>query len=360
MTVTTVNVLSHPLKHPVPWRPMARVTWLQHGAALIGLLVVYVACAVAMIVGELGTHASWAAYVNNGCVAHPYHGPCQNFALALNVDPFSAMVIALHVLPVVIGVFVGAPLLSRELETGTFRFTWTQGIGRARFLLTSFVFLAVFVTAAAFVLGLLLNWYAHPFEVITAESQWQSGLFDTTGLMLGAWTLFALALGTLLGAVIGRAVAAMAAAAVGVGGLLVGSFIVFVHRLLAVGALATARYSPTGLGIGMLNVRAYPGYGPPGSWLVQGWLTGPDGQRLSTAAANIVLGKMYNSIKTPFPSQSSDSDPSHWFLIHHYSYWMSYQPASRYWIFQVVAAAILLGFAALLVLATLRVIRRRS
>ena len=360
MTVTTANVLPHPLEDPVPLKPMARVTWLQHRATLIGLMVVYAACAVAILAGELGTHASYAGYVTHGCVAHPYLGPCQSFALGLKVDPFSAMVITLHVLPVVIGVFVGAPLLSRELETGTFRFTWTQGIGRTRFLLTTLVFLAVFVTAAAFVLGILLNWYAHPFEVIGIESRWQSGLFETTGLLLAAWTLFALALGTLLGAAIGRTVAAMAAAAIGVGGLLLGSFIVFVHRLLAVGVLATARFSPTTLGVGVLNTAAYPGDGPPGSWLAEGWLTGRNGGRLHTAAANTVLGRMFEAIKPAVSSSSAAGDPSRWLSLHHYAYWMSYQPESRYWIFQVVSAVILTGFAALLILGTVRVVRRRA
>jgi hypothetical protein len=39
---------------------------------------------------------------------------------------------------------------------------------------------------------------------------------------------------------------------------------------------------------------------------------------------------------------------------------MSYQPASRFWIFQVIAAAILVLLAALLALATVRLVRRRA
>ncbi len=38
----------------------------------------------------------------------------------------------MFVVPVLLGVFVGAPLISRELDTGTFRFAWTQGAGRTR------------------------------------------------------------------------------------------------------------------------------------------------------------------------------------------------------------------------------------
>jgi len=35
-------------------------------------------------------------------------------------------------LPGVIGAFAGTPLFARKLETGTFRYAWTQGVGRMR------------------------------------------------------------------------------------------------------------------------------------------------------------------------------------------------------------------------------------
>ncbi len=355
-TLTVAPVSAHRREHPVPWKAMARVTWLQRRSTLIGLLVVFVACAVAIVAGQASTHATYASFVANGCVQNRFHTPCGTFEnwFANNTDLFSAMVIALHVVPVVIGVFVGAPLLSRELESGTFRFTWTQGVGRSRAVVTTLVLLALFVTVATCVLGLLLNWFAHPFEIIGIESQWQSGLFDTTGPMLVAWTLFALALGTFLGALIGRTVAAMAVTAATVGGLLVVSFVWLVHQLEAFGALATTRIMPMGLNIGQLNQPGSLFNGPVGSWLVRAWFTGPDGKRLSVAAAYNVIGRMYGGPAT------GKVGPSRWLSVHHYIYWVSYQPASRFWIFQTFAAAILIGIAVLLAFATVRLVRRRA
>ncbi|MGO9333540.1 MAG: hypothetical protein ACLQCU_05735, partial [Acidimicrobiales bacterium] len=343
-------------EHPVPWKAMARVTWLQRRSTLIGLLGVFVACAVAIVVGQTGTHATYASFVANGCVQNRFHTPCGNFEnwFADNTDLFSAMVIALHVVPVVIGVFVGAPLLSRELESGTFRFTWTQAVGRSRAVVTTLVLLALFVTVATCVLGLLLNWFAHPFEIIGIESQWQSGLFDTTGPMLAAWTLFALAFGTFLGALIGRTVAAMAVTAATVGGLLVVSFVWLVARLEAIGALATTQLIPMGLNVGQLNVPGAQFNGPVGSWLVRAWFTGPGGMHLSAAAADNVIGRMYNG------ASNGKVGPSRWLSVHHYIYWVSYQPASRFWVFQIIAAATLVVLAALLVFATVRLVRRRA
>jgi ABC-type transport system involved in multi-copper enzyme maturation permease subunit len=53
--------------------------------------------------------------------------------------------------PAAIGAFWGAPLLARELELGTHRLAWTQGVTRGRWLGTKLVVLAaaaIVVTAA--------------------------------------------------------------------------------------------------------------------------------------------------------------------------------------------------------------------
>ena len=66
-------------------------------------------------------------------------------------------------MPALIGAFVGAPVLARELETGTFRFAWTQGFGRWRWTLAKLVALGVVVAAAAGALSVLLSWYYQPY-----------------------------------------------------------------------------------------------------------------------------------------------------------------------------------------------------
>jgi hypothetical protein len=298
-------------------------------------------------------HATYAAYLSQGCIAHPYAVSCESLAISLDVDPFSAMFIVLQVLPVLIGVFVGAPLLARELETGTFRFTWTQAVGRARHVLTTFALLAASVALGTLVLGLLLNWYAHPFDVIGVESQWQSGQFDTTGPMLAAWALSALGVGTLIGAVIGRTVAAMAVASGALSGLLVLAFAWLVARLESVGTLSTNRLAPMGLGIGHIGL---PGaqYGLKASWLVRAWITTASGHVLSPAAAAEVIARLYDG------PVNRKVDPSRWLSAHHYLYWVSYQPAGHFWIFQLVAVVVLVALGALAAFATIAIVSRRA
>jgi hypothetical protein len=102
----------------------------------------------------------------------------------------------LQVIPALIGAFVAAPLLARELETGTFRYAWTQGFGRSRWTVAKLVPLAVAVTVAAGAFSVLVSWYIQPL--------WGAGddngplyptIFDLRGAAFAAWTLAASAIG---------------------------------------------------------------------------------------------------------------------------------------------------------------------
>ena len=64
-------------------------------------------------------------------------------------------------LPVLIGMFAGAPLVARELEGRTFRYAWTQGVSRRRWLTTKVLLLgAVIVLLSAASAGVHLWWFA--------------------------------------------------------------------------------------------------------------------------------------------------------------------------------------------------------
>jgi DDE superfamily endonuclease len=87
-----------------------------------------------------------------------------------------------------------------------------------------------------------------------------------------------------------------------------------------------------------------------GSWLVSSWLTVQDGQRLSAASTERFSSEF----------AASKRDPGAWLDAHHLGYFVSYQPAGRYWVFQGVECAVLLIVTALAVVVALGVIRRPS
>ena len=124
----------------------------------------------------------------------------------------------LQAVPALIGAFVGAPVLARELETGTFRYAWTQGFGRWRWTLAKLVALAVVVAAAAGALSVLFSWYYQPYFAAGNQSLSLSESIRSlpacstcAGSAFAAWTLAAFAIGGLAGMLIRRVVPAIVA-----------------------------------------------------------------------------------------------------------------------------------------------------
>jgi hypothetical protein len=93
----------------------------------------------------------------------------------------------MFVLPVLLGAFAGGPLLSRELDSGTFRFAWTQGAGRTRWALATLLVPAIALTAAT---GAFTAHYATPVTVpsgsATSGDGWVIRLFTRDGAALTA------------------------------------------------------------------------------------------------------------------------------------------------------------------------------
>ena len=115
---------------PVPWRRMAGVIWRQHRFALAGVVALLGVVAAAMWIAGTSMHQSYANAVACGTSQSP---ACQEADLAFfGSYGFLSNGTILQALPALIGAFIGAPLLAREMETGTFRYAWTQGFGRWR------------------------------------------------------------------------------------------------------------------------------------------------------------------------------------------------------------------------------------
>jgi ABC-type transport system involved in multi-copper enzyme maturation permease subunit len=115
--------------------------------------------------------------------------------------------------PAFIGAFWGAPLVAREIETGTHRLAWMQSVTRSRWLaarLTVAAVVAVVLTAAC---SIAFTWWSLPFDRL--GNRVGTANFGQRGIAPIAYALFALALGTLAGAVLRRTLPAMVATLVG-------------------------------------------------------------------------------------------------------------------------------------------------
>ena len=110
---------------------------------------------------------------------------------------------SLTFLPLLVGVLLAAPL-AFEMEQGTFRLAWTQSITRSSWLR---VRLALVITAAALfglAMGALLTWWRWPADQL--QGRFVSNSFDLEGTVFASYTLFALAVGLTVGALLRRTV----------------------------------------------------------------------------------------------------------------------------------------------------------
>src|SRR5207248_650870 len=94
--------------------------------------------------------------------------------------------------------------------------------------------------------------------------------------------------------------------------------------------------------------------GPP--WVLSLWWTGPGGRVLTDSEISSALGRM----KTAVGPRGTDADAAHWLTSHHYATWITFQPAGRFWHFQLIEGGWLLALALLLGAVTVWLVRRRA
>ena len=254
----------------------------------------------------------------------------------------------LQVVPALIGAFAGAPLLARELETGTFRYAWTQGFGRWRWTLAKLVPLAVVVAAAAAAISVLFSWYYQPYFAtgnqalsLSEAPPLAAGLFGLRGVAFAAWTLAAFAIGALAGMLIRRVVPAIVATLAAYTGL------ALVAGELPAPALpdAAAHQQPE-----RARFRACP------ESVVDPWrqirvrLRPPPNDLLMRLCPNAPAGVLGKPLRQTFFQCLAQ---------HGYRTWTSYQPTSRFWPFQWIECGWLLALSVLLIVVTVWLVRRR-
>jgi len=122
-------------------------------------------------------------------------------------------IVAMMLVPGLLGLFLGAPLVARELETGTHRLAWAQSISRTRWLLLAVAVVLGIGLGAAAASSALVSWALAPWVALQQKvgnpGWFNSGTFDAVGVVPVAYALFALALGIASGAVLRRTLLAM-------------------------------------------------------------------------------------------------------------------------------------------------------
>jgi ABC-type transport system involved in multi-copper enzyme maturation permease subunit len=191
------------------WRQLRLPSLL--GAALLG--------AVAIII--LITHRQMTSYADrsglSACLAAHHDCTIAISAFQSRFSIWLALLGSLSFLPMLAGLFLGAPFMAREIEQGTHRLVWTQSISRRRWLTTKLTIVLVGLVLAAATTTVLFTLYAHTWTTVDLAdySRIQPAMFDLQGTVFIASMLAAFGIGLAASAFIGRTVPAMAVAIAG-------------------------------------------------------------------------------------------------------------------------------------------------
>ncbi|MBV9292395.1 MAG: ABC transporter permease subunit [Frankiales bacterium] len=349
---------------------MTRFAWLQARSQTL------------IVAGLLAILAVLAA-VTGVQLAHLYSSlvaPCRasgadcGFAMDRFISHDSFLQGSLQLLqrlaPAIIGAFWGAPLVARELETGTSRLVWTQTVTRRRWLLSKVAVVGLASAVAAGVLSLTVTWWFRSLDQISGT---QFGDFDARGVVPIGYTLAAFAFGVLAGVLIRRTVPAMAA-----------SIAAFVFARIAVQQwvrphLLPPRHLTSSLlkadGFGFISQGGGPldlvvkGSGPPGSWVLSSQLVDHAGHATTTAQRMAFLHKYCPFLPTPTarpkdrvhigPADDQNFRTCQQAASRAYHVALTYQPKARYWPFQWLEAGVFVLLAAAALAGCYWVVTRR-
>ncbi len=314
---------------------MIWLTWRQHRAqAFAGVLLVVLATVLLLRYGL----SMRTAYARDGIGACPAGGTagghCQS-TLSAFMSQFNG--VANHLLtwftpaPGLIGAIVGATLLGREYEHGTWQFVWTQAVPRTRWLVAKVLMVGLGIAAVAASLSVVFAWFRGPMDEVSGR--FAPGAFDLEGLSLTGYTIFAFALGVLAGLLLRRSVPAIVTA-----------LVAFLAVRLPVEYWLRQRYQApvTRLVDATATFTRGPGSIPispgPRAWILSTDITDRAGHALSAATAGQALDRANR-----LPSQVAGDAYLRAIGLH---LRLVYQPADRFWTFQLIEACIFTGLAA--------------
>ena len=322
---------------------MIWLTWRQFRAQ--GIAAAGTMAALAITLAVTGPHLA-ALYDSSGLSSCGTQCGAQaaNFISAVQGSAseiiFYGGTFLLYAVPALIGIFWGAPLITREVEAGTHRIAWNQSVTRGRWVVAKFGLIGLAAMATAGLLSLMTSWWASPLYRASRQggpnalsiNRLAPPLFGATGIVPIGYAAFAFTLGVLVGVLVRRTLPAMAITlAVFAAIQILWPGLVRPHLISPVSAtqsLSTISFKGIGdfdngtllLQVGSINGRA-------GDWITSSIPVNAAGQTIS---------------KAPQACISRSGNFLQCLTSHGVRMGISYQPASRYWTFQWLEAGIFL------------------
>ncbi len=341
---------------------MTWLTWRQFRAQAITAAAALAAFAI--LLAATGPHLAslYAASGITGCHGGSCAQLASTFLRSLSAAGTYQVLYVLSVMiillaPAIIGLFWGAPLIARELETGTSALAWNQSITRNRWLAVKLAVGALAAMAVTEGLSLMQAWWAAPIGRAVGlggtggnldSPRFSVLVFASHGITPLGYAAFAFTLGVTAGALIRRTVPAMAVT------LAIFAAIAIAMPLWVRPHLLPASHTVVSVtSAGSLRPESLPGQ--PGAWVLSSAVINAAGQPVTATPA-----------ACPVPW---DKGPGTFGATNDYfdcldrlgiRVTVSYQPASRYWALQWTEAAIYFALSLALTGYCFRRLRRLS
>ncbi|WFE40031.1 ABC transporter permease [Micromonospora sp. WMMD998] len=320
------------------------LTWRQHRWTLVATLVL------------AGVLVGWMSYLSME-LTDLWHQCHETFCPEASPQgrrlggsaPLSLTLAALERLvqymPLLVGMFIGVPVLSREHEQRTLLLAWSQDVSPTRWLWTRLGALGLFVAAVTAVVGVVSDHLQRTTALVAPVPLFDYLPFLNTGMLPVAISIAWFAVGVALGAVIRRTLPAVFVVIVGFLGL---NYLVqwryptlmepmSAHRPIGGPNLDVLRHNALVVEGGMID---YGIDGPSGAFDAAGrQLTGVELQRLC-------------------PPDNGTGETLACFADNHLEQHLLYQPGSRIPDFHLIVATGYLGLAAVALLTVWWIVRR--
>lgn len=299
---------------------MIWVTWRQHRieALIAGILLAIIM--LALLITGINMLSS---FQSSGLASCTLQQPACNELEGNFINSFGTsvnlMTVALTIFPLLAGMFIGAPLVARELEQRTYRLIWTQSITRVRWLGTKLLLLVSITLLAFITLSVLTTWWSIPWNAVT--SPWST--YDVRGIVLPAYALLALALGVASGILVRRSVPA-----IGI------TIVLFLLLRLAIVLLLRPYFLPPLPFISSLDDVGAPSHA---DWTIHIGTIDRRGQEISDTTISQMCPQLSKNGSAEAFSAFRACEQKQGLQSKSY-----YQPANWFWLFQAIEATIFL------------------
>ncbi|WP_328743868.1 transporter [Streptomyces sp. NBC_00285] len=249
---------------------------------------------------------------------------------------YFAGAVTVLLVPALLGMFWGAPLVARELESGTHRLAWNQSVTRTRWLLTKLIVTGGTAVAAAGLASFAVSWWSSPIDQAVSAGgsdntdnfvpRVDPAVFAARGIVPLGYALFAFVLGVTLGVVVRRTIPAMAATLATSTALQV-AMPLWIRPHLATPSTVTVPFRPGTMANLRLDSVSQVDIGRPDSWVVAEQTLNATGH----PAAH--LPESYADCDSPKVCLTALAKAG-------YHQRVTYQPAGNFWILQWAEASV--------------------